>query len=220
MATFVVLMGMQGAGKGTQAKILAESLDLPHVSTGVMFRNHIQNITPLGLEAQQYLDKGLLVPDDLTIRMLKERVSESDATNGVILDGFPRNVSQAQALDNLLSVSIVPYLVIGKQEAMARLGGRMICSKDDSHHNGGYNINDPELKPKAEGICDVCGAPLIVRKDDTPEAIKKRIELYETETTPVLNYYREKGLLKEINAEQPVEAVSADLTNAIQARVV
>jgi len=220
MATFVVLMGMQGAGKGTQAKTLAASLHLPHVTSGGMFRNHIENGTPLGQEAKQYLDKGLLVPDDLTIRMIKERVSEPDAVNGVILDGFPRNVPQAQALDNLLSVSIVPYLVISKEAAMDRLGGRMICSKDDGHHNGGYNVNDPKLKPKVEGVCDICGAPLIVRKDDTPDAIKKRIELYETETTPVLNYYREKGLLKEINAEQPVEAVSADLTNAIKARAV
>jgi len=219
MATFVVLMGMQGAGKGTQAEALAESLHLPHVTSGGMFRSHIENKTPLGLEAQQYLDKGLLVPDELTIRMIKERVSQPDAVNGVILDGFPRNVPQAQALDGLLNVTIVPYLVINKDVAMERLGGRMVCSKNDQH-NGGYNKNDPERSPKVEGVCDVCGATLIVRKDDTPEAIKKRIELYETETTPVLNYYREKGLLKEINAEQPVEAVSADLTNAIQARAV
>lgn len=217
MATFVVLMGMQGAGKGTQAQALSQALSLPHVTSGGMFRENISKETPIGLEAKHYLDKGLLVPNDVTIRMIKERLAQPDAANGVILDGFPRTVAQAEALDKLMNVTIVPYFVISKEEAMERLGGRMVCSKNDQH-NGGYNKKDRQ--PKVEGVCDVCGAPLIVRKDDTPDAIKKRIELYETETTPVLNYYREKGLLKEINAEQPVEAVSADLTNAIRARAV
>lgn len=217
MATYIVLMGMQGAGKGTQAQALSQSLNLPHVTSGGMFRENISKETPIGLEAKQYLDKGLLVPDDVTIRMIKERLEKPDAVNGVILDGFPRTVAQAEALDQLMKVSIVPYFVISKETAMERLGGRMVCSKNDQHNGGYHKVNRP---PKVEGTCDICGAPLIVRKDDTPEAIKKRIELYETETTPVLNYYREKGLLKEINAEQAVEAVTADLTNAIQARVV
>jgi adenylate kinase len=217
MATYVVLMGMQGAGKGTQAEVLAETLHLPHVTSGGMFRENISNGTPIGVEAKNYLDKGLLVPDELTIRMIKERLAKPDATNGVILDGFPRTVAQAEALNTLMNVTIVPYFVISKEEAMERLGGRLVCSKNDQHNGGYHKVNRPS---KEEGICDVCGSPLIVRKDDTPEAIKKRIELYETETTPVLNYYREKGLLKEINAEQPVEAVTAELLAAIRALAV
>lgn len=216
MAKYVVLMGMQGAGKGTQAEILQTHLGIPHITSGGMFRATMQQDTALAREIRSYYDAGKLVPDDLTIQMIKARLEEADAQNGVILDGFPRTVAQAQALDDLMReigqrISVVPFFVISEAEAMRRLGGRRVCTKDDNHV---YHITDNP--PKVEGICDIDGAPLKIRSDDTPSAIRSRIQAYKADTTPVLDYYRSVGLLHEINAEQPIEKVTADLNAVVE----
>lgn len=217
MATYIVLMGMQGAGKGTQAQLLSQAVGLPHVTSGGMFRETMKLDTPLAQEIRSFYDGGKLVPDDLTIKMIKGRLLQDDAKNGVILDGFPRTVPQAEALDRLMAdldqqLTVVPYFEISETEAMARLGGRMVCSLDENH-NGGYHVTNKP--PGVPGKCDVCGSDLKVRKDDTPDAIKKRIELYKVETAPLLEYYRNKGLLVNVNAEQPIEQVSRDLKAAV-----
>jgi adenylate kinase len=214
MATYIILMGMQGAGKGTQAQELAKATGIPHITSGGMFRTTMQSDTPLAKQIQSYYDQGKLVPDTLTIAMIKDRFQQPDvATKGVILDGFPRTLAQAEALDTMLAelgehVAAVPFFVISEAAALERLQGRMVCSKDENHNGGYHIINKP---PKVPGICDVCGSPLKVRKDDTPDGIRQRIEAYKRDTTPVLDYYRERGLLTEINAEQPIETVFADL---------
>ncbi len=215
-AKFIVLMGMQGAGKGTQAEILQEHLHIPHITSGGMFRATMQQDTPLAHEIKSYYDAGNLVPDTLTIRMIKGRLQESDAENGVILDGFPRTVAQAKALDELMielgqKIAVVPFFVITEAEAMKRLGGRRVCTKDDNHV---YHITDNP--PNVNGICDIDGAPLKIRSDDTPDAIQKRLKAYANDTTPVLDYYREAGLLQEVNAEQPIEKVTADLKAVVE----
>lgn len=212
MSLYIVLMGMQGAGKGTQSDILKETLAMPHVTSGGMFRAMKTLGTPLAKQITDFLEKGLLVPDDLTIAMVEERLGRADVQEkGVILDGFPRTVPQAQALDALLAktgkrISVVPFFVITEPEAMRRLGGRRVCTKDDNHI---YHVDSNP--PKVAGICDEDGAPLKTRSDDEPEAIRKRISAYNADTKPVLDYYREQGLLRDINAEQAIEKVTEDL---------
>jgi adenylate kinase len=223
MATYILLMGMQGAGKGTQADTLKTALGLPHITSGGMFRELMQQESPLSQEIGSYYNFGKLVPDHLTIAMIKERLAKPDAANGVLLDGFPRTLPQAEALDALMTeigqaVTLVPVLVISEAVALERLSGRMVCSRDENHNGGYHRVNRP---PETEGVCDVCGAPLKVRKDDTPEGIKERIEIFKRDTKPVLDYYRQReGLVREIDAEQPVEAVTADLLNTIRAKTV
>jgi adenylate kinase len=205
-------MGMQGAGKGTQADILREQLRIPHVTSGGMFRTVRQQDTPLGRQIKALLDSGSLVPDDLTIPMVAERLAQPDIQErGVILDGFPRTVAQARALDDALAktgkhISIVPYFVISEEEAIRRLGGRRVCTVNDNHI---YHVVDNP--PRVPDVCDHDGAPLKIRNDDQPDAIRQRISAYLSETTPVLDYYRAKGLLHEVNAEQPIDKVTADL---------
>jgi adenylate kinase len=217
MATYIVLMGMQGAGKGTQAEYLATQLGLPHITSGGMFRAIMASGSPLGRQIASYYDGGNLVPDNLTIEMIRDRLMAADAGNGVILDGFPRTVPQAESLGALLEsmhqkLTIVPYFVITEEEALRRLSGRRVCTVNDNHV---YHVIDNP--PKREGFCDIDGASLKIRSDDEPNQIKQRIASYKVETTPVLDYYRIKGLLREINAEQPIEKVSADLLSAVEA---
>ncbi len=217
MATYIVLMGMQGAGKGTQAEYLAAQSGLPHITSGGMFRAIMASDSALGRQIASYYDLGHLVPDNLTIEMIRDRLMAADATNGVILDGFPRTVTQAESLGALLEsmhqkLAIVPYLSIAENEALRRLAGRRCCKINDQHI---YHIDDNP--PKVSGICDIDGAPLYIRSDDEPEKIKQRISSYKNETTPVLEYYRIKGVLREINAEQPIDKVSAALLAAVEA---
>lgn len=216
MPNYIVFLGPPGAGKGTQAKILAEELGVPQVSTGDLFRAMKTQNTPLARRVQEIMARGDLVPDDLTIQMVKERLAEADCERGCLLDGFPRTVAQAEALDELLQntfhsqVGIVPLMRISEEEAVRRISGRRSCPTCGRV----YHIdNDP---PKVEGRCDVDGTELVHRADDEPEVVRQRYQVYLKNTAPLIDYYHDKGVLAEIDATQPIETVAADLKAAVQ----
>ncbi|MCD6518673.1 MAG: adenylate kinase, partial [Anaerolineae bacterium] len=184
----IVLLGPPGAGKGTQAKLLQEWLGIPQISTGDLFRAHISQGTELGRLAKEYIDRGDLVPDEVTVRMVEERISQPDCARGAIFDGFPRTVAQAEALDTLLAkrkrrIDIVLYIQVSEEELLRRLEGRWICSQCGAVYHRVYH---PEKVP---GICDRCGGKLYQREDDTPETQKRRIQVYEEQTAPLIAYY-------------------------------
>lgn len=215
MGHFVVMLGPPGAGKGTQAKLLAKELDVPHVSSGDMFRDHLGRKTELGLLAKGYMDRGDLVPDDVTVSMVIERISRPDCRNGVILDGFPRTLEQAEALEKRLAgrqqaVTIVPLIQVPDEEVTKRLTSRRVC------RNCGEVYNLISKPSNAEGLCDACGGELYQRDDDNPEAAHNRLYTYYKETSPLIGYYFAKGLLVEVNGEQTIEAVQADLRVVVQ----
>jgi adenylate kinase len=212
---FVVLMGGPGAGKGTQAKRLEKALGLPHISTGELFRENLRNNTELGKLARVYTDKGELVPDDVTIAIVKERLSREDCANGALLDGFPRTIAQAESLEEILAemgeqVSVVPYIHVPSEVLLKRLAGRWTC-KTCGHVY--HVLFDP---PQKEGVCDLDDGELYQREDDTEETQKRRIEVYLEQTSPLLAYYRDKGLLVEVNGEQSIDQVQKDLIQVIQ----
>lgn len=215
MGCRVVLLGAPGAGKGTQAERLAEALELPHVASGDLFREHLDKGTELGEEARQYMERGDLVPDEITIRMVAERLSQSDCADGFILDGFPRTVSQGRALGSVLSemgmsLDVVPLIQVSEEVALARLGGRWTCKECGAIYHKLFN------PPEQEGVCDVCGGELYQREDDKPETHRRRIEVYQERTAPLIDYYREAGLLVEVDGEQSIEGVQADLRAVIK----
>ena len=207
-------MGAPGAGKGTQAVFIKNAYNIPHISTGDMFRSAIKNSTPLGVMAKSYIDKGLLVPDSVTIGLVKERLSEADCIGGFILDGFPRNLYQAEELDKLLlelGVKLDACLNIDVDQSVLtkRIVGRRVCPKC------GASFHVENLKPKVEGICDYCGAELIQRKDDTLETVTPRLEVYNTSTAPLLDYYKKKGILKCVDGEGEVEQIFANILKVL-----
>jgi adenylate kinase len=211
----VVLLGPPGSGKGTQAKRLVEVLGTPHVSSGDLFRHHLSEGTELGKRAQSYMEKGELVPDDVTVDMVIERISRPDCEQGVILDGFPRTLTQAQALDEELerrgqSITIAPLIQVSDEEVMRRLTARRVCEDCGAVYNVVFN------PPEEEGICDVCGADLYQREDDNPETVRHRLYTYYKETSPLIGYYFARDLLAEIDGEQTVEEVQQDLREAIE----
>jgi adenylate kinase len=213
--TYVVLLGAPGAGKGTQAERLESELGLPHIATGDLFREALKKETPLGLRAKSYMDQGLLVPDDVTVGMVRERLSKPDCAGGALLDGFPRTVEQATALDALLaeagaSVTVVPYIKVSTETLLARLAGRWVCPKCGAVYHMLYK------KPANDKICDVCGTALYQRADDTPETQRKRIDVYFQETAPLIEYYASKGLLVEVDGERDIEQVHGDLLAVIR----
>ncbi|MDX1664266.1 MAG: adenylate kinase [Candidatus Promineifilaceae bacterium] len=215
MATYVVLMGGPGAGKGTQAKKLEKSLGLPQVATGDLFRENLKNETELGLMARKYMDAGELVPDEVTVGMVRQRLQAPDTANGVIFDGFPRTPAQADALEALLAekghrVNLVPYIRVDTDVLLQRLAGRWTCPVCGRVYHVLFN------PPQEPGLCDVDGAELYQRPDDTEETQRRRIEVYFEQTAPLLDYYRDKGLLVEIEGEQSIEAVYNDLLEAIE----
>lgn len=217
MALFILLMGVQGAGKGTQAAKLVEALGLPHVTTGGLFRAMKGLETPLAREIQAIMAAGNLVPDHITVQVVRERLAQPDAANGVIFDGFPRTTPQAEALERLLAeiggkVNIAINLELAKDIAVKRLSARWQCSINDQHI---YNVL--ENPPQVAGICDIDGGKLFQRPDDTPEAAEKRIALYFEQTAPLIEFYRAQGVLRQVNADQPIEAVTRDLLAAIEA---
>ena len=214
----IVLVGPPGAGKGTQAQILARELSIPHISTGDLFRANISNKTALGMEAQKYMKAGELVPDEVTIGMAKDRMEQPDAAAGFLLDGFPRNQRQAEALDQYLkekgvALDAVLDLEAPEEEVVGRIAGRRICRKDSSHVF--HVVYSP---PSQEGICDVCGGELYQREDDTEETVRKRLADYHNLTEPIIGYYREQGLVETISALGKVPEVTARALAALKSK--
>ncbi len=211
--TYVVLLGPPGAGKGTQAKILAEKLGLVHISSGDLFRENLNNQTELGVLAQTFMSKGELVPDDVTIAMVKERLSRPDCTKGAVLDGFPRTPAQAEALEGILNelngqVNVVPYVSVPAEVLIERLGGRWMSHSGRVYH-ALYN------PPKVKWIDDVDGTELYQREDDKPETVRRRIDVYLAQTSPLIEHYRVLGLLVEVDGTQEINLVSADILRAV-----
>lgn len=213
----VILIGAQGSGKGTQADLLASELGLPHVSSGDLFRKAMAEKTELGLKVKTYMDRGELVPDDLTVAMILNRLTMPDCAAGVILDGFPRTVAQELALDEELQkvgkqIDLVFYLEVPREELLARLSGRYIC-RANQHV---YNVNSHP--PKTPGVCDIDGSPLYQRPDDTGEAVQRRLNIFFGETIHLLDYYRDQGKLVVVDGNRPIEQVEALLLEAIRGR--
>ena len=213
---FIVLVGPPGSGKGTQAARLREILHLPHVASGDLFRENLKNQTPLGLQAKAYMERGDLVPDDVTIAMVMERLRRPDCANGAILDGFPRTIAQAEALDEALAargqrIAVVPYIAVPDEVLVERIGGRRLCRVCGRAYHIRFN------PPRQPGICDVDGGELYQRDDDRPETVRQRLKVYWEQTSPLIDYYRRRGVLVEINGDQPIEAVTEALRAAITA---
>jgi adenylate kinase len=211
----IVLIGAQGSGKGTQADLLREKLSFPHVASGDLFRKAIDEQTKLGLRAKVYIDRGELVPDDLTVAMVLDRLEQPDCTRGVILDGFPRTIAQAEALDAGLGqvgkqIDLAIYLEVPREELLKRLSGRYIC-KANQHV---YNINT--RPPKVPGVCDIDGSPLYQRSDDTGEAVQRRLDIFFNETIQLLGYYEKQGKLVTVDGDQSIDQVQASLLAVIE----
>lgn len=214
----IVLVGPPGAGKGTQAAYLARNLSIPHISTGDLFRANISQGTPLGKQAQAYMKAGDLVPDEVTIGMAKDRWEQSDAAHGFLLDGFPRNLNQAEALDRILkeegiALDAVLDLEVPEDEVVRRIAGRRTCRNDSSH-----TFHIEYKKPVAEGVCDACGGELYQRDDDTEETVRRRLEVYHRETEPIIDYYRSQDLVITITALGPVAEVTVRAMEALKDR--
>lgn len=210
----LILLGAPGAGKGTQAELLMERLSIPSISTGNMLREAMKNDTPLGREAKQYMDGGLLVPDELILSIVAERVAKPDCQKGFILDGVPRTLAQAEALDakgveihHVLSIEISDGIIEG------RMTGRRVCAKCGASYHVAAN------PPKAEGVCDVCGGELVIRKDDAPETVRRRLEVYHKSTEVLKDYYARQGKLRLIRGDQSIEGANQDILAAIGAKV-
>jgi adenylate kinase len=210
----ILLMGPPGAGKGTQAEKLTEILNIPHISTGDMFRKAIKDQTDLGKQAKSFMDKGELVPDEVTVGIVKDRITEKDCRNGFLLDGFPRTVVQADALAKMLEdlgikLDSVINVEVPYEELIGRLTGRRICRSCGATYHMIFN------PPKDEGVCDKCGGELYQRDDDTEETAKNRLLVYEKQTAPLLEYYNNTGLLVNINGNQSMEEVLADILKVL-----
>ncbi|RNF79188.1 adenylate kinase [Streptomyces botrytidirepellens] len=214
----IVLVGPPGAGKGTQAAYLAENLSIPHISTGDLFRANISQGTPLGKQAQEYMRAGQLVPDEVTVGMAEDRMGQPDAAGGFLLDGFPRNLAQAEALDaflraNDLTLDAVLDLEVPEDEVVKRIAGRRTCRNDSAH-----TFHVEYKKPETEGVCDVCGGELYQREDDSEETVRKRLEVYHRETEPIIDYYKAKGQVVTIPALGKVSEVTQRAMGALAAK--
>ena len=204
----IVMLGAPGAGKGTQAKMIAEEYGIPHVSTGDIFRANIKNGTELGMEAKKYMDQGLLVPDELTVKILLDRVAQEDCKNGYVLDGFPRTIPQAEVLDKALNEigEKIDYAInvdVPDENIVRRMGGRRACL------SCGATYHIEHIPPKAEGICDVCGQELVLRDDDKPETVQNRLNVYHEQTQPLIEFYHAKGVLRTVDGTLDMKDVFA-----------
>lgn len=202
----IIMLGAPGAGKGTQAKMIADKYGVPHVSTGDIFRANIKNGTELGMEAKKYMDQGLLVPDELTVKILLDRVSQPDCKNGYVLDGFPRTIPQAEVLDKALaelgeSIDYAIDVDVPDENIVKRMSGRRACV------SCGATYHVVHVPPKKEGICDRCGCELILRDDDKPETVKNRLDVYHKQTQPLIDFYTKKGVLKTVDGTVDMQDV-------------
>ncbi|WP_145142663.1 MULTISPECIES: adenylate kinase [Paenibacillus] len=211
----ILFMGPPGAGKGTQAEVIVNEFGIPHISTGDAFRLAIKQGTPIGKKAKEYMDQGLLVPDDVTIGIVEERLQQSDCEKGFLLDGFPRTLSQAEALDEILSrlntkLDHVINLKVDRDKLMARLTGRRICKNCGATYHVIFN------PPKQEGVCDKCGGELYQRSDDNEESVGTRLDEYINKTAPLLTFYENKGLLRQIDGDQEIGTVSNEIVSVLR----
>ena len=209
----IVLLGSPGVGKGTYAKRISKIYDIPQISTGDMFREAIKNKTEIGLKAKEYMNKGELVPDDVTIEIVNERLKQDDCKNGFMLDGFPRTIPQADALSDVIDINKVLNFTASDEVIIDRLSGRRVCK------SCGAIFHIRNIIPKTEGICDNCGGELYQRDDDKPESVKKRLDVYKKQTAPLIGYYKEKELLADIDANKPIKQVDkiiTDVRNALE----
>lgn len=202
----IVMLGAPGAGKGTQAKMIAEKYGIPHVSTGDIFRANIKNKTELGAEAKKYMDQGLLVPDELTVKILLDRVARADCRNGYVLDGFPRTIPQAEVLDQALEkigdqIDFAVNVSVPDENIVKRMSGRRACV------GCGATYHIEHIPPKKEGICDTCGMELILREDDKPETVQNRLNVYHSQTKPLIEFYQKKGILQTVDGTVDMKAV-------------
>lgn len=202
----IIMLGAPGAGKGTQAKRIAEKYSIPHISTGDIFRANIKNGTDLGKKAKEFMDQGLLVPDELTCDLVMDRIQQDDCKNGFVLDGFPRTIPQAEALEAALTKigQKMDYAIdvdVPDENIVNRMGGRRACLSCGATYHVEFNPT------KAEGICDACGAQTVLRDDDKPETVQKRLTVYHEQTQPLIDYYKNQGILKSVDGTQPMEAV-------------
>jgi adenylate kinase len=206
----IIMLGAPGAGKGTQAKLISREYNIPHISTGDIFRENIKNGTELGKKAKEYMDKGLLVPDELTCDLVVDRISKDDAANGYILDGFPRTIAQAdvltealkkrgEAIDHAIDIEVADEFII------KRMSGRRACLSCGATYHIEY------AAPKKEGVCDKCGSELVLRDDDKPETVKKRLEVYHSQTQPLIEYYSKAGVLNEFDGTKDIDEIFASI---------
>ena len=212
----VIMLGAPGAGKGTQAKKIAAKYQIPHISTGDIFRANIKEGTELGTKAKAYMDKGELVPDELTCDLVVDRISKPDAANGYVLDGFPRTIPQAEALTRALDergekIDLAINVEVPDENIVRRMGGRRACLKCGATYHVEYNA------PKVENVCDVCQGELVLRDDDKPETVQKRLSVYHAQTQPLIDYYKAEGVLAEVDGTQDIDVVFQDITKILGA---
>ena len=210
----IILMGLPGAGKGTQASEIVKKFPIPHISTGDMFRKAIKDETDLGKEAKSYMDRGELVPDEVTVGIVKERISEDDAKKGFLLDGFPRTIDQAESLSQIMSeldreIDAVINIEVPEEELMNRLTGRRICEKCGTTYHLVFN------PPKVDGVCDIDGGKLYQREDDNPETVSNRLSVNVKQSKPILSYYQDKGVLENIDGSKDIKEVTSDVINIL-----
>lgn len=210
----IIMLGAPGAGKGTQAKMIADKYNVPHISTGDIFRANIKNGTELGLEAKKYMDQGMLVPDELTVKILLDRVSQADCGNGYVLDGFPRTIPQAEVLENALKEinDHIDYAIdvnVPDENIVRRMSGRRACL------SCGATFHIVHVPPKEEGICDRCGKELILRDDDRPETVEKRLAVYHEQTQPLIDFYSVKGILRTVDGTVDMMDVFEEITKIL-----
>ncbi|MCE7700013.1 MAG: adenylate kinase [Methanobacterium paludis] len=210
----IILLGPPGAGKGTQAKNIAARYGIPHISTGDIFRENIKKQTYLGIEAKKYIDKGELVPDDVTVAIVEDRIKKDDCIHGFLLDGFPRTIEQANALSSITDragrkINYVINIDVAKDNLIKRLTGRRVCSSCGASYHIKFN------PPEREGICNICGGKLIVRSDDTFEAVENRLNVYERQTAPLIDYYLKLNVLKTLDGSQSIEKVFNDICDIL-----
>ena len=211
----IIMLGAPGAGKGTQAKMIAAKYQIPHISTGDIFRANIKNGTELGMEAKKYMDQGQLVPDELTVKILLDRVAQPDCSEGYVLDGFPRTIPQAEVLDNALnklgdSIDFAVDVDVPDENIVRRMSGRRACL------SCGATYHIEHIPPKQEGVCDTCGQPLVLRDDDKPETVLKRLKVYHEQTQPLIDFYTRKGVLRSVDGTVDMNDVFEAIVNVLE----